>query len=732
MKQGLHKIYITVCLLLGLLYSCVDDETVPAGNVTNAKKPVLSNIRSVIKTASTITIEGEVLEYNGYPVTERGIVWGTTEVLDIAKDSYKLQTGEGDLIKLTAEGLKGATLYYFHLFATNQAGTAYSKVDSTITDDGLGFVRTIILDDSTRATKAKVGGVIVSPGEGSISERGVYYYVSSGSAAYKDSIISTIKEDSFVCNLSGLLPSTMYNIQAYVKNDFGVFMGSIETLSTSSGRPLLSDVITITPKVNQATVSAAVLGIGDAPLISRGFCWNMTGNPSITDDTLAVAFSGNGTGTMTTVLQSLDPSQTYYVVAFARNEYGVAYSAVEQFVTRSDVPTVTTLSSPGISNISVVLEGRVIDVGESNVDKVGIYYSTSSMPGTSDPKVEIVLSTPLTEASVPYTFSTGAITGLRGATTYYYQAYAINGKGISYGKVESFQTPSIFTQETESFTGGTRIEGSSAYFVIRERGYLLGGDIGTNYINNLWSYDPIMTPDKWYGLNAYAAGNMKWLSPAVINNSVYVLGGLGTGPVEKDDFYVYNIADNLWVPRAKGPGPAYSRVGFSLNNEIVYVGGMKDTAKNEVWSYNVNANTWLQKSDFPTRQYGGIAVTIDNNVYVGLGKNTAGVGNTQLWKSDGSLTTWTPETSGSILSGNVLAGTVLNGKIYVIDKSTSISNRYTIFEYDPVAKVWTRKSDLPGDNSRWNIQFMYAIQNRIYIGFADNDKVISYNPLWDN
>ena len=731
MKQGIHYILLAVCLLLGLLYSCVDDETVPEKNVTNAKIPVLSDISSVVKTASTITIEGEVLEYNGYPVTERGICWGTGRQPDISKDSYKSQTGEGDLIKLTADDLKGATLYYFRLFATNQAGTAYSKLDSTITDDGLGRVETIIVAEHTRATTAKVGGYISARGEGAILEYGVYYYEKLKGVASKDSVISTMniaEKDTFLCDLPQLLPSTVYVIQAYVKNRFGIFMGSTKELTTGSGKPVLNDDITITPKSNQATVNAAVLGIGDAPLISRGFYWNKTGSLTIFEDSLSVVFSGDGIGTMSAVIQPLIPTQVYYVFAYATNEYGTTYSPSKQFTTSSDKPTVTTLGAPVIGDSTVILEGRVMDVGASNVERVGVCYSTSQTPSITDPKVEILLSPTLPEERVPYTFSTGAITGLKGATTYYYRAYATNNQGVSYGSVSSFQTPLIFTQETESFTGGTRVEGSSAYFVIGQIGYLLGGDIGPSYINNLWIYDPVLIPDRWRERNAYTAGNLKWMSPAVIDTRVYVLGGLGAGSVEKDDFYVYNPVDNSWFQRPTGPGPGYLRAGFSLNNEIVYVGGMKDTAKNEVWAYDVLANSWTQKTDFPTKQYGGIAVTIENNVYAGLGKNTAGVGNTQLWKSNGALTTWIPESTGSILNGNIIVYTVLQGKIYVVDKTSS--NSYTIFEYDPVTMVWTRKSDLP--DYRWDIQFMYAIRNRIYIGFADSNKVVSYNPLWDN
>jgi N-acetylneuraminic acid mutarotase len=343
----------------------------------------------------------------------------------------------------------------------------------------------------------------------------------------------------------------------------------------------------------------------------------------------------------------------------------------------------------------------------------------------------VEFSTLVKEDDVPYNFSTSAITGLRGDTYYHYRAYAYNGVGQpAYGDPLTLLTPPIFTLESQSDKVGARVEGSSAYFVIGEKGYLLGGDNGPNYTNNLWSYYPVLNPEKWWEYTAYTAGNMKWVSVAVIDTKVYVLGGLGTGFIEKDDFYVYNTNDNVWVSKTTGPPPAYSRVGFSLYNEIVYVGGMKDTAKNEVWGYNVVSDTWTQKPDFPVNQFGGIAFNINNTVYAGLGKNTTGDGNKQLWKSNGSLSAWIPESFGSILNGNILAGTVFKDKIYVIDK---ISNtQYAIFEYDPATQEWKRKSDLPNKYTSWDISFMFSLQNRIFIGFAEGNKVVSYNPLWDN
>ena len=732
MKQGIYKICITVCILLiGCLSSCMGDENVPAGNVTNAKKPTLSDIENVVITASSITIKGEVIAHNGYPVTERGICWGTTQNLSIDKDSHKSLTDNNNGIELTTDNLQSNTLYYYCLYAKNQAGVTLGDIASMKTLSGLGSVETIILHDDTRATTARAGGRILDRGEGKILERGVLYYIADDMTT-KDSIISTMAEDYFLCNLSGLNPSTKYMIQAYVKNEYGIFSGEAKPLNTRTGWPELSVITKITPKSNQATVYASVLSIGDADIIERGFCWSRApiDSPTINNEKVLVTFSGTGTGDMEAVLQPLIPKQNYYVSAFARNEFGIAYSPPKYFQTTDDQPAVTTLGYQIDNDNSVTLSGIVTDIGNSNVKTVGIWYSSSTIfPNISGPKVEIVLSPTLSEDSIPRNFSTGKITGLKGGTTYYYCAYAINDNNVpAWGTNSSFTTPPIFTQESGTFDGGTRIEGSSAYFVIGEKGYLLGGDRGPTLANNLYSYTPALL--RWDERESYTAGSMRWLTAVVIDDTkVYVLGGSGAGSVDKNDFSMYNAASNWWNPRPTGPPPGHSRVGFALNNEVVYVGGIQGgIAKDEVWGYNVNTDTWTLKTNFPVSQHGGIAVNINNTIYAGLGKNTAGVGYTQLWKSNGALTAWIPEPSGSILSGNVLAGTVFGNKIYVIEKA---SGKYTIFVYDPATQEWKRKSDLP-DNYNWDISFMFTINNRIYIGFADGDKVVSYNPLWDN
>jgi len=73
-----------------------------------------------------------------------------------------------------------------------------------------------------------------------------------------------------------------------------------------------------------AGVSAAVGSDGGAPVSARGFCWNMTGNPTLSDNhiTDAAIGTGNFAGTIT----GLTEGPKYYIRAYATNSAGTAYS----------------------------------------------------------------------------------------------------------------------------------------------------------------------------------------------------------------------------------------------------------------------------------------------------------------------------------------------------------------------------------------------------------------------
>ena len=67
MKRYLHT-YMAVCLFLGFLTACIEDDKISVDEVRNASEPELSDVRRIGKTATTITLAGEVTKTNGYPV----------------------------------------------------------------------------------------------------------------------------------------------------------------------------------------------------------------------------------------------------------------------------------------------------------------------------------------------------------------------------------------------------------------------------------------------------------------------------------------------------------------------------------------------------------------------------------------------------------------------------------------------------------------------------------------
>ena len=54
----------------------------------------------------------------------------------------------------------------------------------------------------------------------------------------------------------------------------------------------------------------------------RGVCWNTTGNPTISDNTLT---SGSGTSNYSITIPNLTPGTVYYVKAYAENSAGTSY-----------------------------------------------------------------------------------------------------------------------------------------------------------------------------------------------------------------------------------------------------------------------------------------------------------------------------------------------------------------------------------------------------------------------
>lgn len=95
-------------------------------------------------------------------------------------------------------------------------------------------------------------------------------------------------------------------------------------------------------------------------------------------------------------------------------------------------PTVTTNDTSNTNGSNVTIGGDITADGGSIVTEAGICYSTTSGVDTSKNRI------PAYPISGNYSIP---LKGLQLLTPYYYKAYAINEKGITYGEEKSFMLP---------------------------------------------------------------------------------------------------------------------------------------------------------------------------------------------------------------------------------------------------------------------------------------------------
>jgi hypothetical protein len=181
---------------------------------------------------------------------------------------------------------------------------------------------------------------------------------------------------------------------------------------------------------NVATLNGEVTDEGFSATTDRGFVFSEKNtNPTGNDSRVQVGF---GKGVYSIVLDKLTVNTKYYYKAYATNTKGISFGEVQSFTTADyKLPMVSSDSPIEINYFSVVINGTVTDEGGSLVTERGICYSLNPNPTISENKV--------IAGTGKGSFITG-IYNLKDNSKYFYRAYAINIKGISYGIAKSFNT----------------------------------------------------------------------------------------------------------------------------------------------------------------------------------------------------------------------------------------------------------------------------------------------------
>lgn len=237
--------------------------------------------------------------------------------------------------------------------------------------------------------------------------------------------LSRNAEGRFECHLSGLTQGTTYFYRYKVVGDFNYALAP--TTSSFSTWPYVVASVS-TDGVSgisyiKASVAVSMSNWGCETYPEWGLCYSTKPGASVDDKCLISPRDTN----YLFALSGLSDSTTYYVRAYAKNVVGVSYGEELSFMTVAyKTPSVETLAPSSVTAHAAICRGDVSFDGGLSVTEKGFCYSTHDNPTVTGEKM---VSPIAGEGS----FSC-ALTDLQATTTYYIRAYAINSKGIAYGK----------------------------------------------------------------------------------------------------------------------------------------------------------------------------------------------------------------------------------------------------------------------------------------------------------
>lgn len=312
----------------------------------------------------------------------------------------------------------------------------------------------------------KVSGEVTYDGEADVSERG-FVWSKEPEPSVDDGLKITegMGEGTFESTITDLEPGETYFVRAFATNEIGTGYGSeIEFTTEDEVLNQLPDVQTIGIEQigpDSARVSGEIRSDGGSEVISRGFVWDTSTDPSTNLPTKVEV--GDGLGEYSSSIQGLAESTTYYVRGYAVNAIGTAYGNELSFTTEGSnrLPTLTTREITEVTAQSARSGGQITDAGSSEILDKGIAFDTSPTP--------TVESAQITSNGQGNESFQSSLLNLEAETQYYVRAFATNDAGTAYGNELSFTTlaeesgtlPSVQTADVIAVTDTSAISGGN-------------------------------------------------------------------------------------------------------------------------------------------------------------------------------------------------------------------------------------------------------------------------------
>ena len=173
------------------------------------------------------SIGGNVTNDGGVSVTERGVVYGTSQNPTISNNKIISGTGTGTFTcELT--GLLDGTNYYVRAYARNKKGVAYGEQKTFATKAYYKPTVTTSAPTNITSSSATISGNVTNDGGTDIIERGICYATIQTPTINNYKVIhNSTGIGSFTCTLTGLVEGITYYARAYARNSVGVAYGEV-------------------------------------------------------------------------------------------------------------------------------------------------------------------------------------------------------------------------------------------------------------------------------------------------------------------------------------------------------------------------------------------------------------------------------------------------------------------------------------------------------------------------
>jgi hypothetical protein len=221
--------------------------------------------------------------------------------------------------------IKSSAVIFLFLGIITIMNSCDKAKDATLPD-----LTTVVISGTTQTT-AVSGGSITAENGGTISARGVCWSTSTNPTIADSKTLDGTGKGTFVSNLTGLIPGTLYYVKAYATNSAGTAYGN-ELTFTESEIALASLSTAVVTEIAAATAVSGgdITDDNGGDITDKGVCWSTTADPTVADSHTS---DGTGVGVFISNLTGLTTATLYYVRAYSTNSAGTSYGDQVTFTT---------------------------------------------------------------------------------------------------------------------------------------------------------------------------------------------------------------------------------------------------------------------------------------------------------------------------------------------------------------------------------------------------------------